>query len=310
MKLKKIRLSTLACVLVSTFLISGCSQTVSDIDNSSENENVSKQLLLLNKSPDFKQTTIDEIKYITTFSSWTEASEILGLDLAPCANDNHSVNYNVLPNYSILQTDLGASNGTLDDDQSNDILQSDFEVISGTLDDDQFSDILGFGVVGGTLDDNQFDGILQPEYGTVGFTSDSDQSYGVESVTVFLPNSKNNQYQCIDSTTTAVKLSDRVSVSADTLYGYFNDFLSIGSGSLPELQWEYIKTVHADRLGIDVDFCTAPVSSFGVDDLGTTNLTQLFAFMIYDGCLFQVSYGIVDGDNIQTVVDLINVQLQ
>ena len=142
----------------------------------------------------------------------------------------------------------------------------------------------------------------------VGFISNSDnsdQSYGVESVTVFLPNSKNNQYQSIDPAATAVKLSDRVSVSVDTLYSYFNDFQSIGSLSDP--QWEHIRTVHIDRLGIDVDFCTTPVYSFWYDDLVTTNLTQLFAFMIYDGCLFQVSYGIVDGNNIQAIVNSINV---
>ena len=138
MKLSIFKNIILASVMVSTVLVTGCSQTVSDIDNSSETEKVSKQLAMLTSSPDFKQTTIDEIKYITTFSSWTEAAETLGLDLAPCANDNHVVNYNVLPNYSILQTEYGMGSGTFDGDQLNDILG--FDVVGGTLDDSQSDD--------------------------------------------------------------------------------------------------------------------------------------------------------------------------
>lgn len=66
MNFNKFKLGTIACVLLSAVLITGCNQTVSDIDNSSETENVSKQLAMLTSSPDFKQTTIDEVKYITT----------------------------------------------------------------------------------------------------------------------------------------------------------------------------------------------------------------------------------------------------
>lgn len=259
MKFRILKLSALACVLASAALITGCSQTApEDERSSSKNKNTSAQFMMLNTQPEFKQTTLDEIKYVTTFSSWAEASEKLGVDLAPCAEDKHSVNYNVLPNYSILQTN--------------------FSSVSS-------------------------DGVLQEGYGEISEASPDDQSGGVESVTVFLPNSKN---QDIDSTNGTVKLSDRVSVSDDVLYSYYNDFYSISPS--PKVQWEYIDTVHIDSLGVEADFCATDFEQLldANDGFGTTDLKQLFAFMVYDGCFFEVSYGIMDESNFQAVIDSVS----
>jgi len=282
MKFRILKLSALACVLASAALITGCSQTASD-DERSPSENNSAQFMMLNTQPDFKQTTLDEIKYVTTFSSWAEASEKLGVDLAPCTEDKHSINYNVLPNYNILQTSFNLGNTTPDNDQSEGILQTDGGLIGDT------SDLT--------------DGVLQAGYGEIGEASADDQSGGIESVTVFLPNSKN---QDTDSTNGTVKLSDRVSVKDDVLYSYYNDFCSISPS--PKVQWEYIDTVHIDSLGVDADLCATDFKQLldADDESGTIGLKQLCAFMVYDGCLFEVSYGIVDESDIQTVIDSVN----
>lgn len=210
--MSKLKLGALAGVLAAVVLVTGCGNTVLENKSSSlENKGFPGQLAMLKSSPNFKQTALDEIKYVTTFSSWADASKPLGLDLASCAEDDHSINYNMLPNYSILQTDYGVGSDTLDDRLSESILQTD-----GGLTED-------------ALDFDPSDGILQSDRGLVGEAPADDRSNGVESVTVFFPNSKNGQNQNIDSTASVVKLSDRVSVDDSELYGYFNDFCSIAS---------------------------------------------------------------------------------
>lgn len=284
MKFRMLKFSFIGCVLASAALITGCSQTApEDERSSSKNKNTSAQFMMLNTQPEFKQTTLDEIKYVTTFSSWAEASEKLGVDLAPCGEDKHAVNYHVLPNYSILQTSFDLGNITPDNDQPDGILQADGGLIGDT------SDLTG--------------GVLQAGYGEISEASPDDQSGGVESVTVFLPNSKN---QDIDSTNGTVKLSDRVSVSDDVLYSYYNDFCSISPS--PKVQWEYIDTVHIDSLGVEADFCATDFEQLldADDGSGTTGLKQLFAFMVYDGCFFEVSYGIMDESNFQAVIDSVS----
>lgn len=262
MKFNQLKNIFVVGVLVSTLLVTGCTQTVSGGNDTVLNSrDIPEQLELMSASPNFKQTTVDEIEYVTTFSSWAEASETLGLDLAPCADDDHSVSYNVLPNYSILQSEYGVGCDTFE------FVQPDGELI------------------GEGLDCNQTDGVLLPDIGIVDEAVANNQSNGVESITVFIPNGKNNK------DTSLLKLSDRISVDDDELYSYFNDYNSIASSR--ETQWEYIQTVHIDDLDVDADFCTA-------------DSTLLFAFVIYDGCLFQVSYGLVDENDVQAVVNSIN----
>lgn len=263
MKINVLRNIILASMLASTALVTGCSQTVTGNDNELLNgEQISEKLAMMSAVPNFKQTALDEIEYVTTFSSWAEASETLGLDLAPCSEDDHAVNYNVLPNYSILQTEFGVGVDTFDMVQPDNDFQTD----------------------GWMIGEGLTDGVIESDNGVVGGELAYNQSNGVESITVFLPNSKNAQ------STTLLKLSDRISVDDDELYRYFNDFNSIASSR--DVQWKHIKTVQLDLLGVDVDFYTA-------------DSTQLFAFMIYDDCLFQLSYGFVDENNVEAVVNSI-----